>query len=63
MSTLAEDLARNVVSDPTSFLTYLGTLEVEHQRLAEETETLTARNTEWVITLRARCQQLTRSPD
>jgi len=42
----AEELAASVVRDPGSFLTYLGTLEVEHQRLSEATDTLTARNEE-----------------
>ncbi|KAH7403795.1 hypothetical protein BKA64DRAFT_641758 [Cadophora sp. MPI-SDFR-AT-0126] len=42
----AQDLATSVVKDPSSFLIYLGTLEAEHKRLSEATETLTARNDE-----------------
>ncbi|KAK0114946.1 hypothetical protein ONS96_013421 [Cadophora gregata f. sp. sojae] len=42
----AEALAESVNKNPSSFLTYLGTLEAEHTRLSEATDTLTARNEE-----------------
>ncbi|KAG4440268.1 hypothetical protein IFR05_004229 [Cadophora sp. M221] len=42
----ANELSRSVAEDPARFLGYLGTLEVEHQRLTQATETLTARNLE-----------------
>ncbi|PVH78756.1 hypothetical protein DL98DRAFT_590098 [Cadophora sp. DSE1049] len=42
----AEDLAESVARDPSSFMIYLGTIEAEHQRLSEATDTLTARNNE-----------------
>ncbi|KAL5314284.1 hypothetical protein ACEPPN_018709 [Leptodophora sp. 'Broadleaf-Isolate-01'] len=42
----AEGLSWSMAEDPARFLDYLGTLEVEHQRLTEATKTLTARNLE-----------------